>query len=150
MSDKFDLHRFIEAQAPVYAQVRAELARWTEAHALDVVHLSANRRLGQSFMARKFAISDLEEARAYFDHPVLGARLQECSRLVLDQLGRSAHDVFGSPDDIKLRSCMTLFQRVATEAPVFQEIIDAFYDGRADENTLARLPGRPQCKNALY
>ena len=140
MSDKFDLHRFIEAQDPVYAQVRAELAAGRKRTHWMWFIFPQIAGLGQSVMARTFAIASIEEGRAYFDHPILGARLQECTQLVLNHVGRSAHDIFGSPDDMKLRSCMTLFQRVAPQASIFHQTLDTFYDGRADDNTLAKLP----------
>jgi uncharacterized protein (DUF1810 family) len=98
------------------------------------------RVLGRSATARFFGLEDLAEARAYAAHPLLGPRLVECSELVLATAGRSAHEIFGSPDDLKLRSCMTLFELAATAtAPVFARVLERLYDGERDPLTLAAL-----------
>lgn len=95
--------------------------------------------LGFSDISRRFAISGREEALAYVHHPVLGARLLECTRLVNAHHGRSAHQIFASPDDLKFHSCMTLFAEVAPEHREFSQALRTFYDGRPDEATIARL-----------
>jgi uncharacterized protein (DUF1810 family) len=98
------------------------------------------RGLGHSAMAQRYAIGSLAEARAYLDHPVLGRRLIECANAVLSVRGRSAHDIFGSPDDLKLRSSVTLFAAAsATRPSVFDAVIDTFFQGRGDEATLRLL-----------
>jgi uncharacterized protein (DUF1810 family) len=98
--------------------------------------------LGLSPMARRYAIGSLAEARAYLAHPVLGARLVECTGLVLDVADRSITAVLGSPDDLKFRSSMTLFDAAADAETWFREALDKYYDGAACERTLARLSGR--------
>ena len=97
--------------------------------------------LGLSEMSRRYAISSLEEARRYLAHPVLGERLRECARILTELDGKTADDVFGAVDAIKLRSSMTLFARAAPEDPLFAEVLDRYFDGVADEATDARLRG---------
>lgn len=109
----FDLSRFLEAQAPVYAQVCAELGRGRKTSHWMWFIFPQLAGLGQSDMARRYGIPSLAEARAYREHPVLGPRLCECTELVRRVQGRSLHEIFNSPDDLKFRSCMTLFQQVA-------------------------------------
>ncbi len=91
--------------------------------------------LGHSPMSRRYAITSLAEARAYLDHPVLGPRLRECAGALLAQSGRSAREILGPVDAAKLRSSMTLFARAAPAEPLFREVLDAYYDGEADEAT---------------
>jgi len=95
--------------------------------------------LGHSSMARRFAISSIEEARAYLAHPVLGARLRECTQLVCNISGKTIHDIFGSPDDMKFRSSMTLFARAAEEGSVFDEALRKYFGGEPDDRTLQKL-----------
>ena len=95
--------------------------------------------LGASATAQHFAISGLDEARAYLAHPVLGARLRECAELAAAVEGRSAADVFGYPDDLKLRSSMTLFTRAAPDVPVFAAVLDRYFGGEPDPRTLELL-----------
>ena len=97
--------------------------------------------LGLSAMSKRYAISSLHEARCYLAHPVLGARLEECARALIAQSGRSAQDIFGSTDALKLRSSMTLFARAAPANPLFVEVIERYFDGLADAATDARLGG---------
>lgn len=139
MGDGFDLQRFVDAQAPVYAQVLAELraARKTSHWMWFVFPQLAG--LGSSPMARRYAISSLAEAEAYLAHPVLGPRLRECSELVLQAAQPDVHRIFGSPDDLKFRSCMTLFQLAAPQEPVFGACLDRFFGGQPDTGTLALL-----------
>ena len=95
--------------------------------------------LGQSPMSIRFAVASLEEAKAYLAHPVLGARLKECAQLTLDVAGNSARDIFGSIDEIKFRSSMTLFARAAQEGDVFQRCLDKYFAGSPDPVTSARI-----------
>jgi uncharacterized protein (DUF1810 family) len=95
--------------------------------------------LGHSPMAQRYAISSIEEARAYLQHPVLGSRLRECTRLVSDISGKTIHDIFGSPDDMKFRSSMTLFARAAEEGSVFDEALRKYFAGEPDGMTLRRI-----------
>jgi len=142
--DVESLSRFLDAQAPVYAQVVSELgaARKTS-HWMWFVFPQV-RGLGHSSTARFYGIASRAEALAYWQHPVLGRRIQECAALVLAApVGLTAHDIFGAPDDLKLRSAMTLFAEVAPDRPMFREVLARFYAGQPDEATLALLIGRP-------
>ncbi len=96
--------------------------------------------LGSSPMALRYAIASRDEAAAYLDHPVLGPRLRECTRLVLASEGRSIHDILGSPDDIKFHSSMTLFAEATSENADFLAALDKYFSGARDPATLARLP----------
>jgi uncharacterized protein (DUF1810 family) len=138
-TDPFDLQRFVDAQQPVYAQVLAELRAGRKTSHWMWFIFPQIRGLGASPMARHYAIASLEEARAYLAHELLGPRLMECSALVAAVSGRSAHQIFGSPDDMKFRSSMTLFAHAAADAAVFIECLAKYYGGVEDEATLARL-----------
>ena len=136
--DPFNLRRFVEAQDAVMDTVRAELAAGRKrSHWMWFVFPQITG-LGRSTMAQAYAISSLDEARAYLAHPVLGARLRECVRLVNAVRDRSAHDIFGSPDDIKFRSSMTLFGEASGEE-VFLRALGRYFDGVADPVTLKAL-----------
>jgi uncharacterized protein (DUF1810 family) len=141
MSDLFNLVRFIEAQDPVYARVCSELRQGRKVSHWMWFVFPQIEGLGRSGMARKFAISSLEEARAYLDHPVLGPRLRECTRLVCQISETTVQEIFGSPDDMKFRSCMTLFSRVGGDDGIFQEALNKFFSGEPDELTLERIRG---------
>jgi uncharacterized protein (DUF1810 family) len=139
MTGRLDLARFVAAQEAVYDQVLSELrAGRKRSHWMWFVFPQL-AGLGHSAMAQRYAIGSLEEARAYLAHPLLGARLRECSRLVLDARGDDAHAIFGSPDDLKFHSSMTLFDRVAPEETVFRECLQKYFGGSADALTLAGL-----------
>ncbi|WP_211874280.1 DUF1810 domain-containing protein [Plastoroseomonas arctica] len=138
MADPFALHRFVEAQDPVMAAVEAELrAGRKRSHWMWFVFPQL-RALGHSATALHFGMVSLDEARAYRLHPVLGPRLVACTALMLAHAGRSAHDILGSPDDLKLRSSMTLFAAVNPAEPGFRAVLRAFYDNAPDQLT-ARL-----------
>ena len=139
MADPFGLERFVLAQAPVYAQVVAELgAGRKRSHWMWFVFPQL-AGLAHSAMAQRYAIGSLEEARAYLAHPVLGPRLHACCELVLAAGEPDVHRIFGAPDDLKFRSCMTLFQRAAPGEPVFGECLVRFFGGTPDPQTLALL-----------
>jgi len=139
MADPFDLQRFLDAQAPVYPRVCDELRAGRKAsHWMWFVFPQVGG-LGFSSMSQRYAISGREEARAYEDHPVLGARLRECTALVLAVEGRGAHAIFGSPDDVKFRSCMTLFAECAADPSLYREALDKYFDGSPDQRTLQLL-----------
>jgi uncharacterized protein (DUF1810 family) len=139
MGDPFGLERFVQAQAPVYREVLAELrAGRKRTHWMWFVFPQI-AGLGHSAMARHYAIGSVEEARAYLAHPLLGARLRECSAAVLTSGEPDAHRIFGAPDDLKFRSCMTLFQHVAPHEPVFAQCLERFFGGAPDAQTLAVL-----------
>ena len=138
-NDPHNLNRFVRAQehdyAPALAEIRSGRKRthwmWYIFPQLD--------GLGFSETARRYAIRSLDEARAYLDHPVLGPRLVECAEAVLAVQGRSAREIFGSPDDVKLRSCATLFAEVSAEGSVFHRLIRAYFGGAPDGRTLTLL-----------
>ena len=135
----YDLDRFLVAQEPVYANVLDELRRGRKTSHWMWFVFPQIAGLGYSAMAQRFAIASLDEARAYLAHAVLGARLCECAELVLATRGRTAEEIFGSTDALKLRSCMTLFHRAAPDEPVFARMLGRFYGGVADEATDALL-----------
>jgi len=143
-ADPHDLQRFVDAQAPVIAAVQAELdAGAKTSHWMWFVfpQLAA---LGRSSTAKHYGLSGADAARAYLAHPLLGARLVDCSARVLRAAarGRSALQIFGSIDALKLRSCMTLFEAAApTAQPVFAQVIDALYGGERDALTQSLLAG---------
>jgi len=138
MSDPFRLQRFVEAQDPVYAQVRAELrAGRKRSHWMWFVFPQI-RGLGHSPMAQRFAISSRAEASAYLAHPVLGARLRECTGLVLAIENGDIRAIFGHPDDLKFHSSMTLFSEVGEGETIFPRALVRYFDG-PDRATLERL-----------
>jgi uncharacterized protein (DUF1810 family) len=139
VDDPFDLQRFLDAQAPVYERVVAELRHGQkQSHWMWFVFPQI-KGLGSGAMARRFAISSRAEAEAYLDHPLLGPRLRECTRLVVAVQGRTIDAILGYPDDLKFRSSMTLFASVAPDENDFVEALDKFYGGAMDRATLERL-----------
>ena len=138
-SDPFDLQRFVDAQAPVYADVVNELrAGCKRSHWIWFIFPQI-AGLGSSPTAARYAISSLDEARAYLGHDVLGPRLHECTRLVNAVQGRSVGEIFGSPDDMKVRSSMTLFCQATDDNSDFVELLARYYDGEPDPLTLQRI-----------
>ena len=140
--DPHDLQRFVVAQEPLYAQVRAELGRGRKASHWMWFVFPQLRGLGYSAMAHHFGIASRDEAIAYRQHPVLGPRLIECTRLVLAVGGRTVLQILGAPDDLKLGSSMTLFESVAPGDPEFGRALDRYFGGQRDERTIALLAGR--------
>jgi uncharacterized protein (DUF1810 family) len=139
VADPFDLQRFVDAQAPVYENVRRELtAGRKQSHWMWFIFPQI-AGLGQSPMAIRFAIASLDEAIAYLAHPILGLRLRECAQLTLDVEGKTARHIFGGIDEVKFRSSMTLFARAAADDDIFQRCIDKYFAGSPDAATLARL-----------
>lgn len=137
----FDLQRFVAAQAPVIAQVRRELSEGRKRSHWMWFVFPQLAGLGHSAMARRYAISSLDEARAFLDHPLLGPRLVDCTRLVNAIDGRSIHDIFGGPDDLKFRSSMTLFSMVQGADSAFAAALTKYFGGVPDRLTLERLAG---------
>jgi uncharacterized protein (DUF1810 family) len=136
--DSHDLARFVEAQGPVIDRVYDELRQGMKrSHWMWFVFPQV-AGLGHSAMSQHYAISGLDEARAYLAHPVLGPRLNECTRLV-GASGRSIADIFGAPDDMKFRSSMTLFAAAQPGASPFKDALDRYFGGKPDEQTLAKL-----------
>ena len=149
MPDPFDLDRFVQAQEPVLAQVRLELgAGRKRTHWMWFVFPQVSG-LGHSATARRYALGSLAEARAYLAHPVLGARLVECAELVNRVDGRSVHQIFGSPDDLKFHSSMTLFALAQPSlaqpslaqpgASAFRRALDKYFDGALDPLTTEKV-----------
>ncbi|HTQ14166.1 MAG TPA: DUF1810 domain-containing protein [Rhizomicrobium sp.] len=141
MSDPFDLERFIAAQDPVYSRVAMELRQGRkQTHWMWFVFPQL-AGLGRSAMAERYALRSLADARAYLAHALLGGRLRECTGLVLAAEGKSAHEIFGAPDDRKFHSSMTLFAEAAPEDALFAAALDGFFGGGRDAMTLALLAG---------
>lgn len=141
--DSFDLERFVKAQNPVYAQVCAELrAGRKESHWMWFIFPQL-RGLGHSPMAAAFGITSVQEASAYLDHPVLGPRLRECTQLVNLIQQRTIQRIFGSPDDLKFRSSMTLFAMATSENRIFLDALEKYFEGQPDPLTVELL-SRPK------
>jgi uncharacterized protein (DUF1810 family) len=139
MTDPYELDRFLQAQAPVIGTALAELgAGRKRSHWMWFVFPQLEG-LGRSAMAARYAIGSLAEARAYLTHPVLGPRLVQASELVLAVPQRTAHDIFGSPDDLKFHSSLTLFDRAASGQDVFRHCLERFFGGQPDPQTLGLL-----------
>jgi uncharacterized protein (DUF1810 family) len=133
------LDHFIRAQDPIYATVLAELRAGAKASHWMWFVFPQLRALGRSPTALRYGIEDIAMAQDYLRHPVLGPRLLECTRLVLGVTGRSAHDIFGSPDDLKFRSSMTLFGRADPAEPAFAAALAKYYGGIEDPLTVELL-----------
>lgn len=139
--DPFDLQRFLDAQVDSYTRALAELRAGAKSSHWMWFIFPQLRGLGRSPVAARYGIEDRREAEAYLAHPVLGSRLVECCDTILGISGKSAHEIFGSPDDMKLRSCATLFAQVAEPRSVFHRVLDRFFDGKPDQRTLELLVG---------
>jgi uncharacterized protein (DUF1810 family) len=136
MKDEYNLQRFIGSQDQVYAAVLEELrAGEKRGHWMWYIFPQI-KGLGHSVMAQQFAVTSQEEAKAYLEHPILGSRLRECTRLVLNVEGRSAEQIFYYPDNLKFRSCMTLFMDTTSGNNIFQEALLKYFEGQPDESTL--------------
>ena len=142
MRDQYGLERFVRAQDGVYDQVCAELGSGRKRTHWMWFIFPQIKGLGSSEMAVRFAISSIEEAKAYLENPVLGERLRECARIVVGLDGRTAEEIFGYPDDLKFHSSMTLFAKAAEiseEDLVFSQALDKYFGGREDAGTVQRL-----------
>ena len=137
--DPHDLQRFVDAQERDHATALAEIASGAKrSHWMWFVFPQVEG-LGLSAMSKRYAIRSRAETEAYLRHPVLGPRLHQCAEAVLAVQERSAHDIFGSPDDLKLRACATLFAAVSADGSVFHRLLDRFWSGTPHEQTLALL-----------
>ena len=142
--DRYDLGRFVLAQEGSYEHALAEIVigrkrthwMWYVFPQLDGLAFSSTSKL--------YSIKSLDEARAYLDHPILGSRLLECAEAVMRHRGRSATAIFGSPDDLKLRSCATLFACALPPGSVFERLLAKYYEGRRDGKTLNLLGIEPE------
>ncbi len=138
-NDPHDLQRFLDAQERVYGAALAELSHGRKpGHWMWFVFPQVSG-LGFSPMATRFGIGSIAQARAYLAHPVLGGRLRECAAVIMRHGGRNAREMLGTPDDLKLRSCMTLFAAIDTPGSEFTGVLDRFYGGQADPLTLEVL-----------
>lgn len=139
MDDPHDLNRFVEAQQGDYERALSEIAGGRKrSHWMWYIFPQIDG-LGFSSISRHFSIKSIEEARAYLDHPVLGPRLLKCAEAVVGVEGQSAVEIFGSPDDLKLKSCATLFASVLPAGSVFERLLAKYYEGTRDEKTLRLL-----------
>jgi len=133
----YNLHRFITAQEHQYSKALNEVKKGRKQSHWMWYIFPQIAGLGHSDMAKFYAIIDLQEAKEYFAHPILGARLIEISKALLEIEGKTVNHIFGSPDDMKLRSCMTLFSFLENTDPVFQAVLDKYFNGEKDTKTLA-------------
>ncbi len=142
MTDPFDLQRFVDAQDRVYAAVLDELGHGQKRTHWMWFVFPQLAGLGHSPMAQRYAISGLDEASAYLAHPVLGPRLRECTERANAVAGRSAHDIFSSPDDMKFQSSMTLFAEVEKDRGPFGVALARYFAGEKDRRTMEILAQR--------
>jgi uncharacterized protein (DUF1810 family) len=146
-NDPFDLDRFVRAQATDYDRALSELRDGKKRSHWMWYIFPQIEGLGHSPMSIRYSIKSAAEARAYLDHLVLGPRLSECAAVVRDTVGRSALEIFGSPDDLKLRSSATLFAAVSNEG-VFEQVLQKYFNGERDKETVRRLGPEHVVENA--
>jgi len=141
--DPYDLNRFVQAQAGDYERALAEVrAGRKRSHWMWYIFPQYDG-LGFSATSQRYSIKSVAEARAYLSHPILGPRLIECIEAVLGVEGRTASEIFGDPDDRKLKSCATLFAEVSTPGSVFEQLLDKYFGGERDGETLRLLGATP-------
>ncbi|MBX3319624.1 MAG: DUF1810 domain-containing protein [Nitrospira sp.] len=147
MTDEYNLHRFLTAQEPIYNTVLAELLAGRKSSHWIWFIFPQIVGLGRSAMAQQFALASLDEAKTYLQHPVLGQRLRECTQLVLNVERRSAEEIFPYPDNLKFRSCMTLFRVAAADNTIFKNALLKYFDGQPDQQTMSVLARHdmPRC-----
>ena len=137
--DPYDLNRFIQAQENSYSQAIAELKNgYKQSHWMWFIFPQI-KGLGHSEMAHHYAIKSKQEAAEYLNHPMLGPRLRECSEILLGIEDRLISDIMGYPDDLKLKSSMTLFASIAGNSNIFEKVIDKYFNGSKDSKTLELL-----------
>ncbi len=139
MDDPYDLQRFVDAQAPVFPRVLAELGAGAKRSHWMWFVFPQIAGLGHSAMAQRYAIGSRAEAVAYLQHPLLGPRLRDCAQLMTAVEHRSVHEILGSPDDLKFHSCMTLFAQVTPDNTVFLRALDKYFSGAFDQATMDKL-----------
>lgn len=143
-NDRHDLNRFVQAQKANYDQALSEIRAGQKlSHWMWYIFPQFDG-LGFSPTSRRYAIKSIAEAKAYLQHPVLGPRLVECCEAVVNVTGRSASDIFGSPDDMKLRSCATLFARVSAPGSILECLLGKFFEGVLDQRTLDLMGTAPE------
>jgi len=138
-ADPYDLTRFVLGQELNYADALSEIRNGRKRSHWMWYIFPQYQGLGSSPTSRRYAIKSMTEASAYLQHPILGPRLLECAEAALGVTGRSAHELFGSPDDMKLQSCATLFASVSPPGSVFERLLEKYFDGTRDEKTLSLL-----------
>jgi uncharacterized protein (DUF1810 family) len=142
-SDPFNLRRFVRAQTRDYEAAREELRNGRKrTHWMWYIFPQIDG-LGSSPTSKLYAIKSKAEAQKYLEHPLLGARLLECANILLKLEGRSASEIFGSPDDLKLKSSLTLFAAVQSQEPVFARVLDKYFEGKRDSRTIELLAQQP-------
>jgi uncharacterized protein (DUF1810 family) len=139
MGDPYDLQRFVDAQQAHYEQALKELRSGRKHSHWMWFIFPQLQGLGRSAMAQRYAISGRDEAIAYLQHPLLGARLRACTEAMLEHGSRSARQILGSPDDLKFHSSMTLFAQAASDPALFEQALQVFFNGRPDPASLERL-----------
>lgn len=139
MTDPFNLQRFVDAQAPVYAEVLDELCAGAKTTHWMWFIFPQLKELGKSPLAKKYGIASLAEALAYLEHPLLGQRLLECTERLLAVQGKTALEILGTPDDLKFRSCMTLFMAAKPDLPIWDAALRKYFGGKGDAATIALL-----------
>ena len=144
--DPHNLSRFVQAQEGVYGQALSEIRSGRKRSHWMWYIFPQFAGLGSSPTSRQYSIKSVAEAEAYLSHPVLGPRLIECAEAALGVQGRTAFEIFGSPDDMKLRSCATLFARVSPPGSVFEQLLDRYFQGERDDKTLRLLGIAPDVK----
>jgi uncharacterized protein (DUF1810 family) len=144
--DLHDLNRFVQAQQGVYERALSEVKSGRKRSHWVWYIFPQFDGLGFSAMSKRYAIKSIAEAKAYLNHPILGSRLIECVEAALSVEGRSVYESFGSPDDMKLKSCATLFAYVSPEGSVFEQLLDKFFNGDRDQTTLNLLANSSQAQ----
>jgi uncharacterized protein (DUF1810 family) len=134
--DPYNLTRFVQAQEEDYQQALSEIRSGRKRSHWMWYMFPQFDGLGSSWTSQRYSVKSVAEAQAYLGHPVLGPRLVACAEAALRVDGLSAHEIFGSPDDLKLRSCATLFASVSSEGSVFHQLIDKYFHGKSDDRTL--------------
>ena len=142
--DPYDLNRFVDAQKGDYEQALREIRTGRKRSHWMWYIFPQFAGLGFSSTSQHYAIKSIDEAKAYLAHPILGPRLIECAEAAIGIAGRSANDIFGSPDDMKLRSCATLFAAVSPPGSIFERILDKYYGGAGDTRTIGLMGGDVQ------
>lgn len=139
LGDPYNLERFVKAQQNDYERALAEIKGGRKRSHWMWYIFPQFQGLGLSAMSKRYAIKSLAEASAYLEHPILGSRLTKCIEAVLNVKGRSVHEIFDSPDDMKLKSCATLFAYVSPNGSVFEQLLDTFFQGEHDLKSLQLL-----------
>ena len=142
--DPYDLKRFVQAQEGDYERALSEVKSGRKSSHWMWYIFPQFDGLGFSATSRRYSIKSIAEAKAYLRHPVLGQRLMKCGEAALSVKGRSAYEIFGSPDDMKLRSCATLFAHVSPSGSIFHRLLDKYFHGEPDPKTLALLGVAPK------